>query len=99
MPGTVLNLAVSSRTNASMTVTWDVPSVGGATGYNVTLQGGDSFKRESVDQKTKQMKFKDLKAGTEYNVRVVTFIGDQQSTIVEHNFYTGKCEMYIIIIK
>jgi len=97
VPGTVLNLAVPARTNSSMTVTWDAPSVGGETGYyNVTIKGTGTFKTESFDRKTTRAEFKDLTAGTAYTVSVVTVIGDLQSTVVERTFYTGKYDCLVV---
>ena len=89
VPSVILNLAVSSRTNASMTVTWDAPSVGGVTGYNVTLQGGDTLQTESVTEPTTSVEFRGLKAGSVYTVGIVTVLGELRSTTVNKEFYTG----------
>jgi hypothetical protein len=97
VPGTVVNLVVPARTNSSMTVTWDAPSVGGETGYyNVTIKGTGTFKTESFDRKTTRAEFKDLTAGTAYTVSVVTVIGDLQSTVVERTFYSGKYDCLVV---
>ena len=93
MPDTVLNLAVSSRTNASMTITWDAVSVGEATGYNVTLQGGDTLQTESVTEATTSVEFRDLEAGSVYTVGVVTVLGELHSATVDNDFYTGAYTM------
>ena len=97
VPGTVLNLAAPARTNTSMTVTWDAPSVGGETGYyNVTISGIGTFKAESFDRKSTKAEFKGLTAGTAYTVSVVTVVGDLQSTVVERTFYTGKYDFLVV---
>ena len=86
-----------SRTGQSLTVSWVAPDDGAVTGYRVTLVGGGTSQTQTHVQATTTTTFTGLTAGTEYTVGVVTVSGDQQSSKVEHNYYTSKLCDFVIV--
>ncbi|KAI0208495.1 hypothetical protein LSAT2_006817, partial [Lamellibrachia satsuma] len=88
VPNVAQNLSLLSRTLHSLTVKWDAPSVGGLTGYDVSLKGSSTLQTQTPDNTTTTMVFAGLAAGTEYTVGVDTVNGNQKSRTVDAKFVT-----------
>ena len=92
-PSAVQNLEVFPRDESSLTVKWDPTVDGVLTGYRVTLGiEGDATQSQTkeTDKYTSTVEFTGLTAGTGYTIGVETVKEYENSTLVEHKFYTSK---------
>ena len=89
VPNRARNLLLTNQTLHALTLKWDAPVVGGLTGYNVTLAGDSTFRRQTTGNDTIAT-LTGLKAGVEYTVGVAAVSGNQRSTALEGKFTTSK---------
>ena len=90
-PGVATKLEAKSRTVSSLTVLWDAPLSGDVTEYRIKLRDKQGTETTVRGRATRTSTFTGLAAGTMYTVVLVTVSGDQQSEVLQSNFYTSKC--------
>ena len=83
-----MNLVALSRTNNSLSFTWDAPVNCTPSGYNVTLWSVDSSQPLSVDRATTSQTFHGLTAGTQYTVGIEALC--DEGTRMNLTAFTGQ---------
>ena len=76
-PAATQNVEIVTRTNSSLTVTWDSPMSGAVSEYNINLEGVSGTEKSIYHNETRRVTFNDLRAGMKYVVVVVVISRDQ----------------------
>ena len=96
VPNPPTSLAVNTRTDETLTVTWTAPNSGKWTGYKVTATEGENVKTVTTAKEATSVEITGLRSGTEHSVQLVTVNEEDESSALiktystcEHRFYSA----------